>query len=356
MPWDILIALLLALLASGVGCKLAIRIFLARSIVDFPNRRSSHSAPTPIGGGIIVSLVIGVGWIAEWLRQTQMNDETNFYVPLIILLVFFLTWVSWKDDRQGLSVLFRLFAQVFSVVVGLLCLSNIGEIFQGLLPPSVDIALTTILWLWAINLTNFMDGIDGLTGVEGVSITIGIIILGSAYVGGAYLDPDMQLVHYSDTLLAVLAGALMGFLYWNWQPAKLFLGDAGSVQLGFNLGWILIDLAGSGLWAAALLLPLYYIFDATITLFRRTLQRNNIFRPHRSHFYQMAAITHASHALVVRTILVLNLGLIALAVWTVIQPMFSIIAVGIGAALTLLVLCYFQLDYPNKRVTSGSDE
>ncbi len=113
--------------------------------------------------------------------------------------------------------------------------------------------------------------------------------------------------------LALLAGAL-GFLWWNWHPARIFLGDVGSVPLGFLIGWLLLVLAKNGHWQAALILPLYYLADATITLIRRALRGEKVWQAHREHFYQQAVRRGLSHADVVRHVLALNLVLVLLAV------------------------------------------
>ena len=123
-----------------------------------------------------------------------------------------------------------------------------------MLPYGLDVVFTAWVWLWLINLTNFMDGIDGITSVEGGSIGIGVAIL-APFAAAASLaigvDPQSSLSVYA----VVLAAALAGFVWWNWQPARIFLGDVGAIPLGFLFGWMLLEVAGAGLWAAALLLP-----------------------------------------------------------------------------------------------------
>ncbi len=123
-----------------------------------------------------------------------------------------------------------------------------------------------------------MDGIDGISSVETVSIGIGITILAGS-LGWESLGQTYSLV---------LAGAATGFLWWNWQPARVFLGDVGSVPLGFLLGWLLLNLAANGYWLQALILPLYYIADATLTLLERLIRRKKIWEAHRDHYYQQA--------------------------------------------------------------------
>jgi UDP-N-acetylmuramyl pentapeptide phosphotransferase/UDP-N-acetylglucosamine-1-phosphate transferase len=198
-----------------------------------------------------------------------------------------------------------------------------GPIFGGLLPPGLDMVAAALLWVWFINLFNFMDGIDGLAGVETAALGLGIALVAAA----AGMSPAF--VIYG---LALLAGAL-GFLWWNWHPARVFLGDVGSVPLGFLIGWLLLVLTKNGHWQAALILPLYYLADATITLARRGLRGDKVWQPHREHFYQQAVKRGLSHADVVRHVLVLDLVLVMLAVaaaagWGWISLISAVIAVS----------------------------
>lgn len=147
-----------------------------------------------------------------------------------------------------------------------------------------------------------MDGIDGITGVEAGSIGLGIFVL-ALYV------PLPQFIGLGYIGLGILA-IMIGFLIWNWHPAKLFLGDVGSVPLGFILGWLLLKVASEGAWAIALILPSYYLFDATFTLIKRALRREKIWQAHREHFYQKATQRGFSHARVSVMILISNLVLI----------------------------------------------
>ena len=173
-----------------------------------------------------------------------------------------------------------------------------------------------------------MDGIDGISGIEALGIGLGIafvsVISGSG--GGIAVQA------------AAIAGAGAGFLWWNWHPARIFLGDVGSVPLGFVAGWLLLILAINGEWAAAIILPMYYLADSGITLARRTLRREKIWQAHREHFYQLAIIQGRSHAEVSRIIGFCNLGLIAFALVSLISPWVGIVLGAFVTFFTLLAL------------------
>jgi UDP-N-acetylmuramyl pentapeptide phosphotransferase/UDP-N-acetylglucosamine-1-phosphate transferase len=196
-------------------------------------------------------------------------------------------------------------------------------------------ALLLIACLWFVNLTNFMDGIDWMTVAEIVPVAAGIALLG--LIGA--LPPFTTLVALA------LAGALIGFAPFNRPVAKLFLGDVGSLPLGLLLFWLLMRLAANGHLAAALLLPLYYLADATVTLARRLLRGENILRAHRTHFYQRATDLGFSVNEVVGRVFVVNLLLAGLALSSI-WATSTIVDVGllmIGGAIVAALLVHFSL-------------
>jgi UDP-N-acetylmuramyl pentapeptide phosphotransferase/UDP-N-acetylglucosamine-1-phosphate transferase len=201
-----------------------------------------------------------------------------------------------------------------------------------LLPWWVERALMGLAVLWLVNLVNFMDGIDWITVVEIVPITAALTIFGWS---GA-LPPD------ATTTALALCGALIGFAPFNRPVAKLFLGDVGSLPLGLLLGWLLILLAEHH-FAAALLLPLYYVADATITLLRRFVRGERITQAHRSHFYQQAVDGGLGVYAVVTRIFAVNVVLALLAAATLhASPGIALLALAGGAALVAALLTAFS--------------
>jgi UDP-N-acetylmuramyl pentapeptide phosphotransferase/UDP-N-acetylglucosamine-1-phosphate transferase len=333
-----------AFAATFLGTQLLLRSLQARAILDHPNERSSHAVATPVGGGLVVIAVIASEWLLVWaLSAIQNGGEFTYPVPLVVGITLALAALSWRDDRKPLSPVLRLIVQAIAVLIGIAALSAHGRIFQTVLPYGLDVVFTAWVWLWLINLTNFMDGIDGITSVEGGSIGIGVAIL-APFAAAASLaigvDPQSSLSVYA----VVLAAAVAGFAWWNWQPARIFLGDVGAIPLGFLFGWMLLEIAGAGLWAAALLLPLYYLMDATLTLVRRAIRRERLMEAHRSHFYQRAARRLGSHKRVAQIILALNIALVALAAASAVQPDIQAIWLVVGVVLTGGVLWYFARD------------
>jgi len=270
-----------------------------RAILDHPNERSSHQMPTPKGGGIVVMTALLAAWAI--ITVTVVESPAKESVFFVIVAAALLAALSWADDLRGLSPLTRLAGQFAAVIAVLFFAPAGGPYFQGLLPGALDLMAAAVLWVWFINLFNFMDGIDGISCVEAICLGIGIALVAET---GAIIG------FYG----LMVAAAAAGFVKWNWHPARLFLGDVGSVPLGFVLGWLLLELAADGQWAAALILPAYYLMDATVTLVRRALRGEKVWQAHKEHFYQQAVQGGLPHAAVARSVLAMNSVLVVLAI------------------------------------------
>ncbi|MGB0553067.1 MAG: MraY family glycosyltransferase [Alphaproteobacteria bacterium] len=298
---------------------LTLRILRKRAILDHPNERSSHSIPVPRGGGIPVVALTLIFWAVPF--RGTVDPAT-----ILLLAAGMLAIISWIDDIRSLSPAIRLSVQCAAVLIGVYSLPSGALLFQGLIPIWLDTIVICFVWLWFVNLFNFMDGIDAISGIEAIAICGGLIILSSIY---QIAGPDPW---YSLTL----GCAVIGFLWWNRPPAKIFLGDVGSITIGYCLGWLLISLAISGYWASALILPLYYLSDATFTLVKRGLRGEKVWQAHREHFYQQAVQSSKSHAQVCRAILAANIGLVGLAVLAVTNP-FAALALSLFVVLILIL-------------------
>jgi len=338
-PTTAAIAFFASLAAALAGTRLALSVLARRHVLDHPNERSSHTRPTPSGGGIAVIAVIIVSWtMIGW----GASEPPAGLWPLLAVGVF-LAAVSFIDDLRSLPPVPRLAAQAAAVAFILIQSPLQGPVFAGLLPPPADTIVAGILWVWFINLFNFMDGIDGIAGVETAAIGIGIALV-AVLIGD---DGSAALVGLTA------AGAAAGFLCWNWQPAKIFMGDVGSVPIGFLLGWLLLGLASQGQWAAALILPLYFLGDATITLIRRGLRGEKVWTPHRQHYYQQAVKRGESHASVTGAVAQANVFLIALAA---LAASGQVVAALAGAALVVVVLLARLGGWDMKKTDAGEGE
>jgi UDP-N-acetylmuramyl pentapeptide phosphotransferase/UDP-N-acetylglucosamine-1-phosphate transferase len=326
MTWTFVFVSSIAVAAASWALTgLMLRVLTRKEIMDRPNARSSHNAPKPRGGGLAVVPIV----LLSWLGAALWFDVLSSNLTLILIGAVGLALMSWRDDLKSLPALPRILAHAIAVAVCLYGARDMGPVFQGLLPPLWDRLLAGLIWLWFINLFNFMDGIDGISGVESGAIGIGLFLTGVVLTG---LNPGVL-----PPLL--LAAASIGFLVWNWPPSKLFLGDVGSVPLGFLLGWLLLAWAAQGYWAAAAILPAYYFADATITLARRALRGAKVWHAHREHFYQRAVQGGASHAQVTRGVLICNAVLIGCALFAeVIDARLGLLGAGLAVAGFLWVL------------------
>ncbi|HEY9453370.1 MAG TPA: glycosyltransferase family 4 protein [Bradyrhizobium sp.] len=312
----------------------AIRPLLLRVALAKPNARSSHRIPTPQGAGIAVvtaTLVVAAVSIA-------LIGAGDARIPLAVFgATLFIAAVGFADDVRSIPVLPRLLLQGVAVAVVVLATPENLRIVPAC-PLWLERTLLLLAGLWFVNLVNFMDGLDLMTVAEIVPITGTVVLLG--WLG------DFPA---STTLVAAaLFGAMLGFAPFNRPVAKIFLGDVGSLPIGLLVGWCLLQLAWHQQFAAALLLPLYYLADATVTLLRRMARREPFWAAHRSHFYQRATDNGFSVPRVVSEVFALNILLAALAVGSVMTSSATIATVLLvaGGAATALLMWRFSRRQP----------
>jgi len=296
-----LVGLFLGSLAlTLIGTKLVLAAAHKHALMDHPNERSSHSVPTPHGGGVAIIAVVLPGWALSTLSGSPFPPGE---LAIILGGATTLAIFSWVDDLRPLSARLRFALQTIAVAAALWAMPGEGPFFGDILPLWLDRVVALIGWLWFVNLFNFMDGIDGIAGSQSAAMGIGIALLAAFGGASAGFLP----------LSLVLVGACLGFLFWNWHPAKIFMGDVGSVPLGFLFGWLLLTLAQQGYFVSALILALYYLSDATITLLRRAARGEKVWQPHREHFYQKAVQRGLRHDQAAMAILICNAFLVGLA-------------------------------------------
>jgi Fuc2NAc and GlcNAc transferase len=275
---------LAAFAASAILAGLVRRYAIAHAVVDIPNERSSHSSPTPRGGGLAIAAVALIGIVA--LSATgQLSPRVAIALGGGGLVV---AAVGWVDDRRDLPAWPRLAAHVGAAVWLVAWLGGMPSLTVGAeaVPLGFFGSLLAVLGVtWFTNLYNFMDGIDGIAAVEAV-------VAGTA--GGLLLaarQPSLGLVSL------LLAAGAAGFLAWNWPPARLFMGDVGSGFLGFLFAGIALASENAGAAPALLWFLLLgpFFADATITLIRRMARGQRWSAPHRTHAYQRAVQSGWSH-------------------------------------------------------------
>ncbi len=290
--------LLIAITAAAISATLIflLRPLLQRYALARPNARSSHRLPTPQGAGIAV--------IAATLSVAGAY-AASIHIPIpanVFGATLFIALVGAIDDIRSIPVLPRLLLQ--AAAVGTIAFTASPDLrIAPPFPLLVETTLVLLSGLWFVNLVNFMDGLDCMTVAEVVPATGAIVIFG--LLGG--------LSGPSIIMAAALCGAMLGFAPFNRPIAKVFLGDVGSLSIGLLLGWCLLELVYQHHFAAAFLLPLYYLADATVTLLRRIVRNEPFWAAHRSHYYQRATDNGFTVVQVVSRVFALNLLLAALA-------------------------------------------
>jgi Fuc2NAc and GlcNAc transferase len=315
--------LLAAVLVSFLLTRAVMRIAVERRLLDIPNERSSHAHPVPRGGGVAIALTF----------MMSMAIATSFWTPDGKLFAAILgggalvALVGLFDDLRDMSVGWRLVLQVLSALWALYWLGGIPE---GLLPaaPSALVQVLGIVSIvWLINLYNFMDGIDGLASIETVTVCLGGVVLYACRPTGdmAWFPPAMMLA------------STVGFLAWNYPPARIFLGDAGSGFLGFMMAVFSVRAAhlDSALFWSWLILLGVFIVDSLVTLTRRALRRQPLRTAHRSHAYQFASRKYRAHGVVSLAVGAINL------VWLL--PMALLVAKGRVSPIPALLIAYLPL-------------
>lgn len=319
---------LLSALCVGLVRRYAIRARL----VDHPNERSSHSIPTPRGGGLAIVLLGSLGVASCWVLGLVGTGLTMALVigGLAVGITGFL------DDRRGLSPAVRFFVHCGVASFAVITLERsssvpIGSILFDSGPFGYVLAIIALVWL--INLFNFMDGIDGIAASEAAFI----------FCAAAALTIGVHGLNDATVCAIMIAFACLGFLVWNWPPAKIFMGDVGSGYLGYALGVTGLSSAQSGSLPVPVWLILGGVFfvDATFTLLRRLTRGERVYLAHRTHGYQWLSRKWNSHARVTSAVLGVNvLWLLPLAYLTVLVPA-QAPWVTAAALIPILLLCHY---------------
>jgi UDP-N-acetylmuramyl pentapeptide phosphotransferase/UDP-N-acetylglucosamine-1-phosphate transferase len=325
---------LIVAIAMSAGLIVVLRPLLVRYALARPNARSSHREPTPQGGGIAV---VAATLASLWIGLVASGLATDAQLPALTLAALALALAGAVDDIRGLGAALRLLLQTVAVGAVLATLPMDVSIMPQL-PRALELAVLLLGGVWFVNLVNFMDGIDWMTVAEVVPVAAALALLG--LMGAA--PAAVMLV-----ALALLGG-MIGFAPFNRPVARLFLGDVGSLPIGLMLGWMLLILASRGHLAAALLLPLYYLADATITLGRRLVRGERVWQAHRTHFYQRALDGGFTVNEVVVRVFVLNLALAILALVSAIEPDWRVdlATLALGGALVAWLLVTFTRGKP----------
>jgi UDP-N-acetylmuramyl pentapeptide phosphotransferase/UDP-N-acetylglucosamine-1-phosphate transferase len=306
-----------------------------RHILDIPNERSSHKQPIPRGGGVVIVGLSMLGWCILSLLMQGYSLFSNFYY---LVGGFSIAIVSWYDDLKSLPYQIRFSVHLFGALLVILVFGY----WQAISLPVIGIfdlgylgIFVTLIWLVGLtNAYNFMDGIDGMAGGQAVIAGLGWAIVG--WVSGQWFILYFGLI---------IAATSLGFLVYNWSPAKIFMGDVGSAFLGFTFATLPL-LAMDGVlyfhWVG-LFMVWPFVADTSFTFIRRLIRREPVFSAHRSHIYQRLVISGMSHRAVV--LLYMGLALVG-TILGIAVLLFGQVALQVGLLvifILFLILVYYTL-------------
>lgn len=329
---EYLLPLIILFISSLISAVILIRLIIAPlsnlGMVDIPSKRRAHTNITPRGGGLALSLVLIVGGIFFEYIMTRSFE----YSIRIILPFFLISLISFLDDIKTIPILIRF-------LVHLLCASSViyallypVSLFHQELPLLLDFMLAALSFTAFLNIYNFLDGIDGITAAESIHLSATILIL-------CFLKSEV-IIHlpFIVSISTLICACSIGFLMFNWPPAKIFLGDVGSIGLGFLIGLCLLLIAASSerLFAASVIASLYYLADGGLTILIRLINKEKIWQPHLKHFFQKAVKRGMTHKQVVKKIILCNFILMILSVSSLYTPVISVFLSLIVVMITLI--------------------
>jgi UDP-N-acetylmuramyl pentapeptide phosphotransferase/UDP-N-acetylglucosamine-1-phosphate transferase len=324
--WGLVVPAILAFAAAATIALIVLLMpLLARYALARPNARSSHRAPTPQGGGIAIVVVMAlITSLCTYFMSFPIVTITCVLVATVALAV-----VGAIDDIVTLRAMPRLFCQIAASIAVLAVLPASYRIVDSV-PLILERGVLVVGLVWFINLVNFMDGLDWITVAEVIPLCAGLVLF--AILG--FIPP------YAGIIACALGGSTLGFAPFNRPVARLFLGDVGSLPLGLVLGWLLVIVACNGHIAAAILMPLYYVADASITLGLRLSRGERVWEAHRTHYYQQATTNGHTVIGVVGAVFKTNITLLGLAVMSALahSVIASVLAVVAGAIVVARLL------------------
>jgi len=320
--YKLLLLLVSVVLVSAFFTNLIRHLSIKYKFYDIPNDRSSHDARIPKGGGIPIIVIVFLS-----IAILLFLEKIDFYISISLLLgIIIISATSLIDDFKSLSVTFRAIAYTFGAALSFYLIDGLATITIGNNDFNLkyfSYPLCVLFIFWMTNLYNFMDGTDGFAAVQTICVSLFCGIL-------AYISSEIS---YAIILLCIAASTI-GFLFWNWSPAKIFMGDVGSCSLGFVFGLLSIHTEKNGLISISIWLILLapFIVDTSLTLIKRIITGEKWYKAHNTHAYQRFYQSGFSHGQLAIALLKINL----LIIW----PCAYIANIYKNLELAMLILVY----------------
>ncbi len=338
---NVIAAFLVIMMFSALAVLFLIKRYQKNGRIDVPNERSMHTLAIPTGAGIVIVASLAIATLVLALHSYSIQLLAMFIVVTV------LGFIGWSDDKNHLSVSSRLLSFVLLAVLLVLGLGVVDEVRFGqgtvfALPYYVAAVFTLLGFIWFVNLYNFMDGMDGLAGVQTVIAATAfsllfakVVLVDDALFDALFFGRNLTI------LCLVLIAATLGFLLWNWSPAKIFLGDVGSLPIGGFFAMvtvIAVQQLSLSVLTCVLILGVF-VFDATYTLCARALRGEKLIEAHSSHIYQRLSRTGLAH----QTIVLIYAGVMVFFSGTAILWEWQLISGLVTSVLTLIGVIFIQL-------------
>lgn len=318
-----LIIFLISFASSIFLTWMLIRVMTHYEIVDKPSKRRAHLDVVPRGAGLALMIIFTLFCIFN--QTLSSSNIIQLFIPISL--------ISFWDDISKIAVPFRLFIHILCALLAIIWFIQPRSLLHYEVNLYIDLAITTLAFIAFINIYNFMDGIDGITATQSIHLAITILLL-------CYLKSDI-ITHLNFIIITnlILLGFALGFIIFNWSPAKIFIGDVGTISLGFLFGLCLLMLAcdSERLFASCVIASLYYIIDGGLTILIRLINKEKIWTPHLNHFFQKAIRRGWTHQEVVTNIIICNFCLMILSIGALYYPIISIALAFIVITITLTI-------------------
>ena len=327
---SLVVLLIITTICSLILTYLLIYVMPAFGIIDVPSKRRAHLKSTPRGGGLSFVMIFSVAFPAfEYLIINSLAGAImlmQLFIPISIL--------SFIDDISHVFIPLRLLMHILCSCLAVMWMIHPNTILHYEIPMVLDLAIGVFALLSFLNIYNFLDGIDGITANESIHLSSTILLLCMLRYD---IIPNVDNIIIIAT---IIFGWSLGFIFFNWQPARIFIGDVGSIGLGFLLGICLLTIASASakLFVACVIAALYYIADGGMTLLIRIVKGERIWEPHLQHFFQKAVRKGQTHAFIVKRIMRCNIMLMLFSINSLYYPVVSIICAIITVTMTIIRL------------------
>lgn len=316
--------------SSLISTYMLIKVMPRFGIIDVPSARRAHAKPTPRGGGLSFVIIFSLALpVFEYFLKGSCFWSTQLLQVLLPLSI-----ISFLDDVSHVMIPIRLLVHAICACFAVMYLVHPNNILHYEIPDWLDLVIGTFALITFLNVYNFLDGIDGITVSESIHLSITILLL-------CILRYDIiPNVDFIMAIAIIVFGWSVGFIFFNWQPAKIFLGDVGSVSLGFLLGICLLMVASASarLFMSCVIASLYYIADGGMTILIRLVKGERIWEPHLKHFFQKAVRRGKSHQYVVVSITRCNILLMLFALNALYYPVVSVVCAILVVMITIIRL------------------